>query len=123
MAKYFASQMAEHITSKAVEVFGGMGYTKDAPVEKFFRDAKIGSVYEGTSFMQLNRDCQTVAGVLAMRQPRAGMIFPTEAAYRAYLQDVKIFLWHEIQPRATDRARRVDPVRHAAPQIPGASPV
>jgi alkylation response protein AidB-like acyl-CoA dehydrogenase len=54
MAKYFASQMAEHITSKAVEVFGGMGYTKDAPVEKFFRDAKIGSIYEGTSFMQLN---------------------------------------------------------------------
>jgi butyryl-CoA dehydrogenase/short/branched chain acyl-CoA dehydrogenase len=54
MAKYFASQMAEHITSKAVEVFGGMGYTKDAPVEKFFRDAKIGSIYEGTSFMQLS---------------------------------------------------------------------
>jgi len=54
MAKYFASQMAEHIASKAVEVFGGMGYTKDAPVEKFFRDAKIGSIYEGTSFMQLS---------------------------------------------------------------------
>jgi alkylation response protein AidB-like acyl-CoA dehydrogenase len=46
--------MAEHITSKAVEVFGGMGYTTDAPVEKFFRDAKIGSIYEGTSFMQLS---------------------------------------------------------------------
>jgi len=54
MAKYFASQMAEHITSKAVEVFGGMGYTKDAPVEKFFRDAKIGSIYEGTCFMKLS---------------------------------------------------------------------
>ena len=54
MAKYFASQVAEHIASKAVEVFGGMGYTKDAPVEKFFRDAKIGSIYEGTSFMQLS---------------------------------------------------------------------
>jgi alkylation response protein AidB-like acyl-CoA dehydrogenase len=54
MAKYFASQVAEHIASKAVEVFGGMGYTKDAPVEKFFRDAKIGAIYEGTSFMQLS---------------------------------------------------------------------
>lgn len=54
MAKYFASQMAEHVTSKAVEVFGGLGYTTEAPVEKFFRDAKIGAIYEGTSFMQLS---------------------------------------------------------------------
>jgi short-chain 2-methylacyl-CoA dehydrogenase len=62
MAKYFASQMAEHITSKAVEVFGGMGYTKDAPVEKFFRDAKIGSIYEGTSFMQLSTIAKQLLG-------------------------------------------------------------
>lgn len=54
MAKYFASQMAEHVASKAVEVFGGLGFTKEAPVEKFYRDAKIGAIYEGTSFMQLN---------------------------------------------------------------------
>jgi alkylation response protein AidB-like acyl-CoA dehydrogenase len=54
MAKYFTAQVAEHVTSKAVEVFGGMGFTKEAPVEKFFRDAKIGAIYEGTSFMQLN---------------------------------------------------------------------
>jgi len=54
MAKYLASQVAEHIASKSVEIFGGMGYTKEATVEKFFRDAKIGSIYEGTSFMQLN---------------------------------------------------------------------
>lgn len=54
MAKYMASQVAEHIASKTVEVFGGVGYTKEASVEKFFRDAKIGSIYEGTSFMQLN---------------------------------------------------------------------
>jgi butyryl-CoA dehydrogenase/short/branched chain acyl-CoA dehydrogenase len=53
MAKYFASQMAEHVTSRAVEVFGGIGFTVDAPVEKFYRDAKIGKIYEGTSFMQL----------------------------------------------------------------------
>ena len=54
MAKYLASQVAEHVTSKTVEIFGGVGYTKEAAVEKFFRDAKIGSIYEGTSFMQLN---------------------------------------------------------------------
>ena len=54
MAKYLASQVAEHVASKAIEIFGGVGYTKEAAVEKFFRDAKIGSIYEGTSFMQLN---------------------------------------------------------------------
>ncbi len=54
MTKYFTSQVAERVTSKAVEVFGGAGFTKDAPVEKFYRDAKIGKIYEGTSFMQLN---------------------------------------------------------------------
>ncbi|MCZ6875963.1 MAG: acyl-CoA dehydrogenase family protein, partial [bacterium] len=54
MTKYFTSQVAERVTSKAVEVFGGIGFTKDAPVEKFYRDAKIGKIYEGTSFMQLD---------------------------------------------------------------------
>jgi butyryl-CoA dehydrogenase/short/branched chain acyl-CoA dehydrogenase len=54
MTKLFASQVAERVTSLAVEVFGGIGYTADAPVEKFYRDAKIGKIYEGTSFMQLN---------------------------------------------------------------------
>ncbi len=54
MTKYFTSQVAERITSRAVEVFGGIGFTTEAPVEKFYRDAKIGKIYEGTSFMQLN---------------------------------------------------------------------
>ncbi|MGQ4807474.1 Acyl-CoA dehydrogenase [Candidatus Entotheonellaceae bacterium PAL068K] len=54
MTKYFTSDVAERVTSRAVEVFGGVGFTKDAPVEKFYRDAKIGKIYEGTSFMQLN---------------------------------------------------------------------
>jgi butyryl-CoA dehydrogenase/short/branched chain acyl-CoA dehydrogenase len=53
MCKYFASQMAERVASLAVEVFGGSGFVKDYPVEKLYRDAKIGSIYEGTSFMQL----------------------------------------------------------------------
>jgi short-chain 2-methylacyl-CoA dehydrogenase len=52
MAKYFGSQVAERVASKAVEVFGGVGFTKDYPVEKLYRDAKIGRIYEGTSNMQ-----------------------------------------------------------------------
>jgi short-chain 2-methylacyl-CoA dehydrogenase len=60
MAKYFSSQVAERVASEAVEVFGGYGFTKDYPVEKYLRDAKIGKIYEGTSFMQL----QTVAKLI-----------------------------------------------------------
>lgn len=52
MAKYFASQVAEATASRAVEIFGGVGFTKDYPVEKLYRDAKIGRIYEGTSNMQ-----------------------------------------------------------------------
>ncbi|HTY06100.1 MAG TPA: acyl-CoA dehydrogenase [Gemmatimonadales bacterium] len=54
MAKLYSSQVAERVTSLAVELFGGYGYTKEYPVEKFYRDAKIGAIYEGTSNMQLN---------------------------------------------------------------------
>ncbi len=57
MAKYFASEVAEDVTSLIVEVYGGYGYTKDYPAEKYFRDSKIGKIYEGTSNMQL----QTIA--------------------------------------------------------------
>ncbi|HEU4763113.1 MAG TPA: acyl-CoA dehydrogenase [Gemmatimonadales bacterium] len=60
MAKLFSSQVAGAITSQCVELFGGYGYSKDYPVEKFYRDAKIGSIYEGTSNMQL----QTIAKVM-----------------------------------------------------------
>lgn len=52
MAKYYASQVAEDVASRAVEVLGGVGFTKDYPVEKLYRDAKIGRIYEGTSHMQ-----------------------------------------------------------------------
>lgn len=52
MAKYFASQVAEATASRAVEVFGGVGFTKDYPVEKLYRDAKIGRIYEGTTNVQ-----------------------------------------------------------------------
>jgi len=57
MAKLFSSQVAERATSLAVQLFGGVGYTKDYPVEKLYRDAKIGQIYEGTSNVQL----QTIA--------------------------------------------------------------
>ncbi len=53
MAKLFSSQVCERVTSLAVELHGGYGYTKDYPVEKYYRDAKIGTIYEGTSNMQL----------------------------------------------------------------------
>ncbi len=57
MAKYYSSQVAEHVTSLSLEIFGGYGYTREYPAEKYFRDAKIGKIYEGTSNMQL----QTIA--------------------------------------------------------------
>lgn len=53
MAKVYSSRVAEKISSKAIELFGGYGYVKDYPVEKFWRDSKIGAIYEGTSNMQL----------------------------------------------------------------------
>src|SRR6202167_3713796 len=60
MTKLFASQVAERVTSLAIEIYGGYGFTKDYPVEKYWRDAKIGKIYEGTSNMQL----ATIAKVL-----------------------------------------------------------
>ncbi|MEO7458296.1 MAG: acyl-CoA dehydrogenase family protein [Gemmatimonadaceae bacterium] len=54
MAKLLSSQVAERVTSVSLELFGGYGYTTDYPAEKFYRDAKIGAIYEGTSNMQLN---------------------------------------------------------------------
>lgn len=60
MAKYFASQVAEKVASQVIEIYGGFGFTKDYPAEKYFRDSKIGKIYEGTSFMQL----QTIAKLL-----------------------------------------------------------
>jgi alkylation response protein AidB-like acyl-CoA dehydrogenase len=60
MAKLYSSQVCERVTSLCVELFGGYGYTTDYPAEKFYRDAKIGTIYEGTSNMQL----QTIAKLL-----------------------------------------------------------
>src|SRR5580765_3211716 len=60
MAKLFSSRCAERVSSKAIELYGGYGYVKDYPVEKYWRDSKIGSIYEGTSNMQL----QTIAKLI-----------------------------------------------------------
>jgi len=57
MAKLFSSQVAQRIASQAIDLFGGYGFTREYPVEKFYRDSKIGTIYEGTSNMQL----QTIA--------------------------------------------------------------
>jgi alkylation response protein AidB-like acyl-CoA dehydrogenase len=54
IAKLVASEAANRVASRALELFGGYGYSKEYPAEKYFRDAKIGLIYEGTSFMQLN---------------------------------------------------------------------
>ncbi len=62
MAKYYSSQIAEKVTGSSLEIFGGYGYTKEYPAEKYFRDAKIGKIYEGTSNMQL----QTIAKQILM---------------------------------------------------------
>ena len=53
MAKLFASRAADQVASEAVELYGGYGFTQEYPVEKYFRDAKIGQIYEGTTNMQL----------------------------------------------------------------------
>ncbi|HNX20004.1 MAG TPA: acyl-CoA dehydrogenase family protein, partial [Acidobacteriota bacterium] len=60
IAKWLAAEVAERAASQAVELFGGYGFTRDYPVEKLYRDAKIGRIYEGTHIMQL----QTIAKLL-----------------------------------------------------------
>jgi alkylation response protein AidB-like acyl-CoA dehydrogenase len=62
MTKLFCSQVAERVTSLAIEIYGGAGFTKDYPVEKYWRDAKIGKIYEGTSNMQLATIAKLVLG-------------------------------------------------------------
>ena len=61
MAKLYSSQVAGKVSSQCIEWLGGVGFTKDFPAEKFYRDAKIGTIYEGTSNIQLN----TIARLLA----------------------------------------------------------
>ena len=62
MTKYFASHVAERVASQCVEIFGGNGFVRDYPAEKFYRDAKVGKIYEGTSNMQLATIAKQVLG-------------------------------------------------------------
>lgn len=62
MTKLFCSQVAERVTSLAVEVYGGYGFTKDYPVEKYWRDSKVGKIFDGTSNMQLDTIARLVLG-------------------------------------------------------------
>ncbi len=62
MAKLYSSRVAERITSRAIELYGGYGYVKDYPVEKYWRDSKIGAIYEGTSNMQLQTIAKLIIG-------------------------------------------------------------
>src|ERR1019366_3690359 len=62
LPKLFSSQVAERVASLCVEIYGGYGFTKDYPVEKYFRDSKIGKIYEGTSNMQLQTIAKLVMG-------------------------------------------------------------
>jgi alkylation response protein AidB-like acyl-CoA dehydrogenase len=64
MAKLFASRVAERVASQAIEVHGGYGFTRDYPVEKYFRDQKVGQIYEGTTNMQLMVIAKQVLGKL-----------------------------------------------------------
>jgi len=78
MTKLFASQVAERVTSLAIEIYGGYGFTKDYPVEKYWRDAKIGKIYEGTSNMQL----ATIAKLLlAGSNSHYGILAPAWGCY------------------------------------------
>jgi alkylation response protein AidB-like acyl-CoA dehydrogenase len=62
MAKLFSSQVAQSIASTAIDLFGGYGFTREYPVEKFYRDSKIGTIYEGTSNMQLQTIAKNLMG-------------------------------------------------------------
>ena len=84
MCKLFASEVAERVASLAVNLFGGYGFVKDYPVEKLYRDAKIGQIYEGTSNLQLQtiakqimstvRRLATVVTAVARRSARTGQV-------------------------------------------------
>jgi alkylation response protein AidB-like acyl-CoA dehydrogenase len=64
MAKLFASRAAERVASKAIEVHGGYGFSREYPIEKYFRDQKVGQIYEGTTNMQLLVIAKQILGKL-----------------------------------------------------------
>ncbi len=63
MCKIYSSEVAERVASMAVNLYGGYGFVRDYPVEKLYRDAKIGQIYEGTSNMQLMTIAKDILGL------------------------------------------------------------
>ena len=68
MAKVFSSEVAESVASMAINLHGGVGFIKEYPVEKLYRDAKIGQIYEGTTNMQLMTIAKGILGAQALRE-------------------------------------------------------
>src|SRR3989475_4528161 len=77
MCKIFSSEVAERVTSLAVNLYGGYGFVRDYPGEKLFRDAKIGHIYEGTANLQLQNICK--------QNPRGGPTYPKRKTYSLFL--------------------------------------
>ncbi len=71
MCKIFASEVAERVASLAVNLYGGYGFVKDYPVEKLYRDAKIGQIYEGTSNLQLQTIAKSAPRLIVTARPRS----------------------------------------------------
>src|SRR3546814_15332789 len=67
MVKYFASEMAERVTSEALQIFGGAGYTTLYPIERYWRDARLTKIFEGTSEIQHRTNADGVLGTTAHR--------------------------------------------------------
>jgi len=65
MAKLFASRVAEKVSSECINMLGGVGFTKEFPAEKYFRDCKIGQIYEGTNNIQLQTIAKNISALYA----------------------------------------------------------
>ena len=107
MAKLFASRAAEHVTSKVIEIYGGNGFTREYPVEKYFRDQKVGQIYEGTTQHAARRDREAAAGE-ALRMSLLDL------SARAAARPLRL--------QRPDAGRRVRRRPGRAPRVPRSSP-
>lgn len=82
MVKYFASEMAERVTSEALQIFGGAGYTKLFAVERYWRDARLTKIFEGTSEIQQRIIANSLLGKSAVEEMIAERAFESQAARR-----------------------------------------
>ena len=108
MAKLFSSQVADRMTSNCLELFGGYGYSKEYPAEKYYRDAKIGTIYEGTSNMQPS------APAFAPRMPRTGKPFSVRMTNAGPLGWVSDERGYRYQPRHPETGEPWPPIPASA---------